>query len=91
MFYAMLKTHCIDGMLRAYADSGSTISLSANFIVLTLCLLHVHFIIPSHVHFTCSLPFGILAQAANAILPDEYKLNKLHPEQLASDDKEQEW
>jgi len=38
-----------------------------------------------------SLPFGILAQAANAILPDEYKLNKLHPEQLASDDKAQEW
>jgi len=37
------------------------------------------------------LPFGILAQAANAILPDEYKLNKLHPEQQASDDKEQEW
>lgn len=35
--------------------------------------------------------FGILAQAANAILPDEYKLNKLHPEQQASDDKEQEW
>lgn len=55
----------------------------------------------SQVHFTLfsdtttlltfSLPFGILAQAANAILPDEYKLNKLHPEQQASDDKEQEW
>lgn len=38
-----------------------------------------------------SLPFGILAQATNAILPDEYKLNKLHQEQNASDDKEQEW
>ena len=37
-----------------------------------------------------SLPFGILAQAANTILPDEYKLNT-YGKQVALDDTEEEW